>query len=399
MERLNGLIVILLLVFVFLNPFPHINTIADICFYLAITAALYLIIKKKHTPVLIPSLFPYFSLFFIWSLFSAIFALDKPDSFLMLYAHFIKYVMLYFLLINFFSSKFRFEVIAWGIVISETVFTISALIYHYGILDQPISRRLGFQASAIDIIGFGMNIGIVLSIHLYYKEKNVLIKPFLIFSMGLLTMSTLLTQSRGAFLSMIVAFFVLFLDKKKIKPTMVILAFIGIIVSVSPIKDRLLIKNFFEDDPRKGLILYSIEIIKDYPLLGTGFSIDTFRNRTLIDQEKYKSRIPEKYAKVRFWWPHNMLLSIGIRTGIIGVFLYLSIFAKLVKMCVDMMNRKIDDYHKGWAICMLSLLVMFFINGMLQPIFIHFLDTIFYTLCAMITILWRSSKNKRAQWA
>lgn len=399
LKQLNGFIVILLLVFIFLNPVPHVNTIADICFYLAAIAALYLIFKKQHDPILNPSLFPLFFLFFIWALFTSLFALDRPDSFHVLYSHYVKYMILYFLLINFISSKFRFEATAWSIVISETIFAVGALIYHYGILGHPISRRLGFKASAIDIIGFGMIIGIIISIHLFDHEENKRKKGLLLFSMAILTISALLTQSRGAFLSLVVAIFVLLFDRKKTKSAVVLLVFIGIIVVVSPLKNRLFSKNFFRDYQRTGLILYSLEIIKDNPLLGTGFSIDTFRDKTLIDHEKYMSRIPGKYAKVLYWWPHNMLLSIGIRTGVIGVIIFLLIFIKLTKMCVDIMGKKSDAYLEGWAYCMLSLLAMFFVNGMLQPVFIHFLETVFYILCAMITILWRASKGKQSSWA
>lgn len=394
LKRLNRFIAYLLLAFLFLNPFPHINTITDSCFYLGVLFALYLFVKEKKEPLLKTPLLFYFSLFFIWSFLSCLFALDKPDSFITLYSHFLKYMLVYFMLICFFSSEIRVEWIAWTIVISETLFTLGALIYHYGVLGHPIDVRVGFQASAIDIIGFGMITGAVFSIHLFSCESNLLKKIFLFCSTFILAVSTLLTQSRGAFLSMVVAFTVLFLGKKKIKAGAMLLAVILVIMAFSPLKNRLFTKEFFRDHARMGLILYSVEVIKDYPLLGTGFSIDTFRNETHIDREKYKSRIPEKYAGVPFLWPHNMLLSIGVRTGIIGMLFYLLIFAKLTKMCLDIMKSAVNAYYRDWGVCMISLLAMFFINGMVQPVFVHFLDTLFYTLCALITILWKLSNVK-----
>ena len=37
----------------------------------------------------------------------------------------------------------------------------------------------------------------------------------------------------------------------------------------------------------------------------------------------------------------------------------------------------------------MAALAMFTISSFFEPVFIHSLDTIFYTICAMITIIWK----------
>ena len=89
-------------IFIFFNPFPHTTAIKEICYYLSVFVVTILILSKNidftfKTPLLLP-----FGLFILWSFLSIFFALDKKNSIHDFYSHLIRYVILYYILINFF---------------------------------------------------------------------------------------------------------------------------------------------------------------------------------------------------------------------------------------------------------------------------------------------------------
>jgi O-antigen ligase len=162
---------------------------------------------------------------------------------------------------------------------------------------------------------------------------------------------------------------------------------------ISPVKDRF--TNYNDYHVRLGLAHYSFEMIKDYPIIGSGFSIDTFKDPKFFNPEEYMARIPEKYRKQPhgFFWPHNMLLSIGIRVGLVGLALFLYILFVPAKMCWRLIRFGKDESIRSWGFCVSSIFIMFSAKGLFDPIFTHFADTIFYTILAMITILWRINEE------
>lgn len=391
-DVLNRGSLILIGAFIFLNPFPHTTSIKEILFYLSILIVLILLILKKtefsfRTPLLLP-----FGLFIFWALCSIFFALDKGGSLHDFYAHLIKYIIFYYVMINLFKSRKGLVTLSWIIIVSATIFSVGLLFYFYIMKGAPISTRLavGLKDSATDVIDFITLFALILSSHKCFEEKYLYRKVFLIFSLLPLFAASFLTQSRGTIFAMTLAFVILLFKKKKI-----LIYFLGgmlILIALHPVKGRLNI-NKWSNDPRIGLAYFSLEIIKDYPIIGTGFSIDTFRDTKLIDLEEYKARIPEKFRSQPFLWPHNMFLSIGVRVGLIGLALFVYILLVFVKMCWKMIKYGRDDFVRNWSICILSAAVMFLIKGLCTPVFTHFVDVIFYTILSMATILWRLNEE------
>jgi len=391
-DVLNRGSLVLIGTFVFLNPFPQITSIKEILFYLSTLIVLILLVFKKtkfsfRTPLLLP-----FGLFIFWALFSIFFALDKGGSLRDFYSHLVKYIIFYYVMINLFKSRKGLDTLSWIIIISATVFSVGLLFYFHVVRGVPLSTRLasGFKNSATDIIDFITLFGLILSSHKCFKEKYLYRKIFLIFSLFPLFAVSFLTQSRGSLFAMMLASAVLLFNKKK-----TLVCFVGgllILIALSPMRGRVNI-NKWSNDPRIGLAYFSLEIIKDYPIVGTGFSIDTFRNTKLIDLEEYKARIPEKFRSQPFLWPHNMFLSIGVRVGLVGLALFVCILLVFVKMCWKMIKYGRDDFVRNWSICILSAIVMFLVKGLCTPVFTHFVDVIFYTILSMATILWRLNEE------
>ena len=136
LDLLTSSIPFLMGIFIFFNPFPHTTAIKEICYYLSVIIVTILILSKNidftfKTPLLLP-----FGLFILWSFLSIFFAFDKENSIHDFYSHLIRYVILYYILINFFNSEKRLVYLSWVIIISSSIFTVGGLIYYYFILEE-----------------------------------------------------------------------------------------------------------------------------------------------------------------------------------------------------------------------------------------------------------------------
>jgi len=394
-KKLEHIAVCLILIVIFLNPFPH-TTFWDQLFFYAAILPMIAMVRNKHndffykTPLLYP-----LALFLFWAAISVVFALDKPDSAHDLYSHLIRYLIFYLIIINLFGTRKRLLLLAFCVVLSELVFAVGGLILYYGILDYDIVSRLflEFKAIATDTVPFGFMFGLFLAMWLFKICQNRYQRALLAMAILILTTSTIATQSRGAFWALCISLVVQLWAHKKILSLLAI----GIVLTIvlNPMQKRIL-ERHFDDNPRKALILYSLEIIKDYPVLGTGFSIDTFRNPDFIDKEAYKSQIPEKYRNNRFDRPHNMFLSMATRTGIIGMLLYAGLFAVCIFICCRLILYGQDLFIQSLSRCCLAILTMLLVNGVLQVITTHFVDTIQFILFALVTVIWKINKENLA---
>jgi len=78
------------------------------------------------------------------------------------------------------------------------------------------------------------------------------------------------------------------------------------------------IQNKLQNEERIKIWYTYFEIIKDYPISGMGFDMDDMWHDQLL-WDKYSDRIPSKFRTVTKWVPHNILLSITVRLGIVGL--------------------------------------------------------------------------------
>jgi len=126
---LNISVPVLTSVFLFFNPFSHTTAIKEICFYFSLSIVLILILAKKtvfslDSPLTLP-----FTLFVIWSFCGLFFALDRVNSIHDFYANLIKYLALYYIIINFFNSRKRLTLLSWTIIVSSGIFSLGGILY------------------------------------------------------------------------------------------------------------------------------------------------------------------------------------------------------------------------------------------------------------------------------
>jgi len=389
-DRLAAIIYYSLLFVLFLNVFPHVNALKDTFFYLSLALFLFTIYVKKNkfstdSPLSVPLL-----VFTIWALITSVFAQEVWHSFHSFYSHLIRYLLFYFLLINIFKTKKDIAVISWNLVIASILFFTGALIYFYIFLGNPITERFGFQSFSINIVSFFSIFSLVLSIRLLSLQKQLLLKIFLVAGGILLIVTTILTQSRGAFISLVISLLIM-LSRNKKRMVFFFFSIVFLSTAMLPVKNRISMEQIFKEPVRVGLLNYSLEIVKENPILGAGFSIDLFKNKNLVDQEKIERLLPKKYQT--FILPHSWPLSILIRTGVVGFMLFLIVLISLYRVSLNLLYYGKEESIKEWALCFTAALTMFVISGLFEPVFIHSLDTIFYTICALITILWKINKE------
>ena len=389
---LNLSVPILMGIFIFFNPFSHTTSIKEICFYSSLFIVLLLIFFKKidfsfKSPLTLP-----FVLFVIWAFIGLFFALDKGNSIHDFRAYLLKYLVLYYILINSFNSRKRLVGLSWIIIISATIFSIGEIYYFYFMLGNSFSAKLvtGLPEIPVNWVGFITIPAAIFSLHHIITASNLYVKTISFISLFPLCILSVLTQARSVTLALFLSVIILCFKNKKI--LIACLGIILIVIYISPLKNRLIHAN-----PITGLRLdinyTTLEIIKDFPIIGIGFGMQTYRNGKHINLEEYNKRVPEKYRQSSIHNdPHSMLPSIAVRTGLIGLALFLYILFVFFKMCWNCIRHGKDDFIKNWGSCVAAMFVAVVVIGIFEPFFSHVPEVVFYTSFAMITTLWHLNK-------
>jgi len=397
---LSNCVFVLLGIFIFCIPFPYTTAITNISFYGAILIALILLVFKYIKLIIKTPLTYPFLIFFIWSCLSLVWALNFENSVSDVRGHMINYLILFFLIINFFNSKKRFNILAWIVVLSAVVFSIIGMVYYYIIMDNAFfAVRLGhilpnnINASTelpVNMIGTLTITALMLCLFFFFREVNFWKKIAIAGCAVIIVAATVLTQSRGAIIALVtVTIIILFMKNKKLIP--VFLIGLSLIVIISPWKkDRMEIKSFVE---RLKINYITINVIKDHPLLGIGFGMKTFSDDPNI-KDYAKHKVSAQYKPEDIYSPHNWLLDITVRLGLIGLALFMGIIFTFLRMCRQIIKYAKDDTIRQGGIYVTVAFISYFIIGLMEPVFLFSASAIiFYVILAMITILWLLNKS------
>jgi O-antigen ligase len=304
-------------------------------------------------------------------------------------------------LVNYFNSQKKLELIAWIAITSTIVFSVGAIVQCYFIEGFPFTTRLGLTfrgEMTTDYLGFITIFGICLSLHFLYKVKNIFYKILLANCFFIMIAATLLTKSRGSLLGLIAALVIFcFHNKKNI---IFIIVTVFIILLMPGIKERATI-NELTKDIRIKMNRLTIEVIKDYPIVGIGFGGEIFGK--FVDLKRYNSQLPLEYqqdAKIGIVGSaHNTILDIAVRTGVVGLILFLYILLTSVWMLWKTLKLKQGEYFTSWAICLFACLASFMIPALFADAAFGPRVVVFYTILAMITILWIIAQKEEKEHA
>lgn len=372
--------------FIFFNPFAHTTAIKEICYYSSVFFTIILICSRKikfdfKNPLILP-----FGLFVFWAFIGLLFAIDKKNSIHDFYSHLLRYIILYYIIINFFNSNRRLSRLSWIIIISTTISSLGSLIYYYFILGFKLSSRIGVGAlpqTGLNIISILAFFAIMLSFYQLLIEKKIYRRIVFVFCIFVLLTTVIFTQSKSAWFAIFFACIPLFQKHKK--NFLVFIIIMLIIFVIAPIKKRFSFNKLLNSS-RIAISLMAIEVIKDHPIVGIGFGMQTYEK---LDLKKYKERLAPKYQDRIITDPHNILLDIAVRLGIVGLVLFFYIIFVYCKMGWEIIKYGKGDFLKNWGRCLASAFIAVFIIGLFQPIFSHVPEVVICTIFSMTTIVWR----------
>lgn len=406
LKFLEHIIPVMLGIFIFFIPFPHNTAAQEISFYLSAVLLLLLIARKQTnfsftSPLTVP-----FMLFTLWVLFCIPFALDKENAFHDFYAHLLKHLLIFYLLVNYFKSKRLFLILSWLIVISIAIFSLGGIIYFYVISGGILRDRFGVPAAGVDInhIGFLTIPAIFIIVVLLTTQKNLYKKLFLSTALILITSATILSGTRGALLGFFIPISFLLIKNKKM--TIIAVASIIFLIMVTPFKNQFHIPAMQEkvgEDMKVGRLpiwyTYAQSII-DHPVTGIGFGMQSYTFDFFV---KNNSKLPHKYRTIvspiqgnKPYMPHNTLVDLAVRTGLVGLGLFLYCLYTIFRMGWLLYKNAKDVFIQNWNFCLIACCMSLLIQGMFVDLMIGLQVVYVLIFFAMINILWclqESDKN------
>lgn len=383
---------VILGIFVFLVPFPHTTTIKEICYYLSVSLVVVLFLFRKiqfsfQTPLAFSGI-----LFVAWCFLGLFFAVNPVNSMHDFYAHLLKYILLYCILINCFSSTKRLPVLSWIIIGSASSLFVWRLYYYYVKLGTHFAERFGADSTEVttNLVGIIAVISIVLSIHNISQVKGWPGRIF--FSICILPSLAVifLAQTRSVLLALIVSLIVVLSARKKVLAGVLLL--LGVILSISPVCGRFTSNMADNLRIKQGLLVW--EVVKDYPITGIGFGMQTFGGN--LDLQSYNVNLPERFQGQEILLnPHNMYTDIAVRTGIPGIIFFLGVIFSFFRMLWLLRRNGASDEITSWAAALFASGLSFFIIGFFEPVFSHYPESVLCVIFAMGTILWQINRDSR----
>jgi putative inorganic carbon (hco3(-)) transporter len=396
---LAGSIPFLLGVYIAINPFPHKTAIENISFYASFLFAFILYIAGKKTFHFRNPLTPPFALFTAWVLVGLIFALDRQNGIHDFYAHLVQYLIFLYLVVNFFPDEKRLSVLIGVIVGSSTVFALWALIYFYAVQGFSLDTKLGLVSIdelSSNIIGTLTLFPMILTLGWLIRHKTAYGRAAALACLAILGVATLATMARSALIAMVVSLAVMApLIMKNRRISTFLAAFLLLALLIMPVRDRFspsdLMAKLKRTDRLKIALNY-IEIVKDYPIAGIGFGMEAYGEKSLL--EKYNARLPARYqqpapAKA----PHNSLIDVAVRTGLVGLAIFLYAVYAFVKMALGLIRKGRSPYVKEWGLCLLAAFAALFTQSLFENTLSGPPAIALYLVMGMMTVLWHMEQK------
>jgi O-antigen ligase len=386
-------------IYLFLNPFPHKTALASIIFYASLSLATLLVIYRRldfsfRTPLSLPM-----AIFVLWVFSGLFFAHNRENSIHDLYAHLLRYIFIFLMLYNFFAGEKKFITLVWVVIISNTLFALGSMIFDYAILGHSVTEKLGYYVREMyktetpsNLIGVSILFALLLAINQYFEETVKYLRIILAVCMGILFTAIVATQARSAIIAMVVSLSILLLGKHR-AALAALLCLLVLSVSLMPVKNRLTL-DYVKDDSRTGLWMLYLEIVKDNPLRGMGFGMQTFFDEDLLT--RYNARVPEKYRNPQpIYQPHNMLADVAARTGFVGLLLWLFVLFSFVKTGWAVAVKGTYRFVRYWGLCLMAAFSAIFVQSMFENVLSGAPAVVLYTIMGMMMILWHRDRESQ----
>jgi O-antigen ligase len=174
--------------------------------------------------------------------------------------------------------------------------------------------------------------------------------------------------------------------------------FLSITIFLMPIKskltpDELSIKIKGEATEYRVKIWRAFgEMIKDYPLTGIGFGMQTYYDENLLN--KYYARVP---LAPRVKAPHNLFIDVAVRTGLVGLAFFCYILASFIWMGWKLIRYGENHFIREWGLCLMAAFVAIIVQGLFENTLSGPSAIVLYIIMAMMTILWHLNGKETKQ--
>ena len=315
---------------------------------------LYFLINKKKSLVSAPQNILWI-LLGILMLFSSCYASDIYVSYLYLYAY-IKYLLLYFLIINMLDSWKSIRSLMWLLTITGLfMFFYGVYASFFASADKPIMRMISFvedpNSFAIKLMPL-----VAFSYILIKTEKLRILKIVALILLISLILSIILTFSRGGMIALFIMLsFIGFKEIKHKRNIFFIVMFILLLLLIIPQELMFFRIGTITNINLDASIIQRVKILKgalrmflDHPIWGVG------AGNFITHSKIYCGTILGRVA-------HNSFLHVAAENGIIGLLLFSSIlaltFKNLIYCCKNLTNSKYYYYPLGIIYALLGFLI------------------------------------------
>lgn len=313
--------------------------------------------KFKSTPLDRPII-----LFAILAIISFVFSIYKHDSFYALLRLF-GYIGLYYLVVNEFDHKMRKRIV-WLVIFLGTALSVYGFLQYFGIFNHPWWFQKDFVAATYinhnHFAGYlELIMPLVAVIIFSMKGRRIILAAALV----LMLTAFVLTQSRGAWLSLTIALLAIgFILMKRIALNKkAFIAFLSVLIVLFSLlyfgKDIISQRMDTVSQIAEGKELSigarfkmwqgTLSLIKERPFVGTG--IGTF----VWAFSRYRPE--EFYAIANF--AHNDYLNMAAEMGVAAPFIMIWIFALIIKSGLAKKEDRLNPYALGCSIGILSLAI------------------------------------------
>lgn len=387
-ERIVWAIVVpfLVLVNIALNPFPHTTTIREISYYSAVALLVAYFLRYRDwsafkTPFVLPV-----ALFTGWALAGLLWALDLGASLHDIRTHLVKYIVLFLLLTIFFNSRAKVRLLFWTIIVSVVISGFHDMYFFYVVDKNSFLTRMCIPNHQLPVgpLGFMALFAAMLAVYLWRIGEGLCGKCALSLCLVGLSLIIFATQMRSLLVSLPFVVVALFWDNKKILVAVmlvVVLSFFGFFTKLRRLD------NIGSYTDRLTINYMSLLLIKENPITGIGFSMETPGDSRFIDHEKLRDQVPIaiKDEGVEYTSPHNMWLGLAIQTGVIGLILFLAVWITGIRMCIKLIRGAVSLESELLGQLVLSAIILFSVYGLFNVVFMHFLELLMCVSFAVVS--------------
>jgi len=380
------------------NQFPHTTTFKEISFYGSLFLFLVLLCTQRVSIKIDSPLIPPALAFIIIATIGSFWALNRENTLHDIYAHLLRYVILWVIMTSVLEKRRNVELLITLIIASTTIFCLHSIVDLYVVKKLSIYTRLltGAQEITTNLLGIHTILAINLAIYKLKSLKNGMVKIGFSLAIIILLLASFATQTRSTLGAIVLSILIIFVVNQKWLKLIVILAVIGLIAVFSPEGKRLSNVNM-TSNIRIQQIFLCLEVLKDHPLTGIGFGMQTFGQD--LDLAAYNKRVKAKYPLKKFpdsklTNPHNLYTDIAVRTGVIGFFTFMVLIFTAYRLLLKTILAR-EKYYSDLALVNMASLSSFLFIAFFEPVFSHPFEVTLCLIFALVQLTYKKATAKK----